>query len=247
MHDPAFNSVENQALLAVCARKTIRTAAIIGIIWGIINLVIGFFAIQATKLNAGILFLGLLMLGAGIEALRKPSLRSLLSEGVISLLLLGWNAGIAILNARAGYADHINGHSLIFPALAAAVFFRQYVRLGHLKDQIEAMDQSRVAEASALCKQLFKTKLKDTPDVAQESRKRCRLRLMADSVFCAQRNLTSAFHLSREDFRQCVPNPEKKRIRVVVRHPLGKLTYAFDRKNSDKIKNWLGASSSQIA
>jgi hypothetical protein len=24
-----------------------------------------------------------------------------------------------------------------------------------------------------------------------------------------------------------------------VRHPLGKLSYAFDKKNSDKIKGWL--------
>jgi hypothetical protein len=29
--DPLFNSTENQALLVVCARKTIRDAAILGI------------------------------------------------------------------------------------------------------------------------------------------------------------------------------------------------------------------------
>jgi len=40
--DPVFNSTENQALLVVCARKTIRHAAILGIVWGAINLVIGF-------------------------------------------------------------------------------------------------------------------------------------------------------------------------------------------------------------
>jgi hypothetical protein len=28
---------------------------------------------------------------------------------------------------------------------------------------------------------------------------------------------------------------------VVVHHPLGKVTYAFDKKNSEKIKGWLGA------
>ena len=55
VHDPVFDSTENQALLVVCARKTIRRAAILGIVWGAINLVIGFFAIQATPLNAGIL------------------------------------------------------------------------------------------------------------------------------------------------------------------------------------------------
>jgi hypothetical protein len=26
----------------------------------------------------------------------------------------------------------------------------------------------------------------------------------------------------------------------MVRHPLGKISYGFDRKNSDKIKAWLG-------
>src|SRR6266480_2130326 len=28
---------------------------------------------------------------------------------------------------------------------------------------------------------------------------------------------------------------------LVVRHPLGKLSYAFDKKNSEKIKSWLGS------
>jgi hypothetical protein len=43
------------------------------------------------------------------------------------------------------------------------------------------------------------------------------------------------------NFQACITDPSRKRIRVVVRHPLGKMTYAFDRKNSDKIKGWLGA------
>ena len=144
MDDTAFKSVENQALLALCARKTIRTAAILGIIWGCINLVIGVVAVQANPLNAGILVLGLLMLGAGISAIRNPSHKSLRTEALISVLLLCWNVGIAVINARAGYASHINGHALIFPAIAAVVFFRQYERLGHIKEQIETMDGSRL-------------------------------------------------------------------------------------------------------
>jgi hypothetical protein len=68
---------------------------------------------------------------------------------------------------------------------------------------------------------------------------------MTDSVFCAQRNLARAFHMSRENFKRCIPDTSKKRIRVVVRHPLGKLTYAFDKKNSDKIKGWLSAPAPQ--
>jgi hypothetical protein len=240
-HDPVFDSTENQALLVVCARKTIRTAAIVGIIWGCINLGIGFFAVQANPLNVGILVLGLLMLGAGLNAVRKPSLHSLLTEAFISLLLLSWNVGIAVINARAGYADHINGHSLIWPAIAAIVFFRQYSKLGHLKEAIGAMDHTVVKEAATLCKQLFKSKLKQCPDIAEESRRRCRIRLMTDSVFCVQRNLSSAFHMSRENFQQCIHDINKKRLRIVVRHPLGKLSLAFNQKNSDKIRGWLTA------
>src|ERR1700730_17593221 len=128
-HDPVFNSTENQALLAVCARKTIRNAAIFGIVWGAINLVIGFFDVQANVLNAGILVLGLLMFGAGVTALYKPSLHSLLNEAVVSVLLLCWNIGIAIVNVRSGHVDHVNGHGFVWPLIAAIVFFRQYNRL----------------------------------------------------------------------------------------------------------------------
>jgi hypothetical protein len=241
IHDPVFDSTENQALLVVCARKTIRTAAIAGIVWGGINLVIGFFAVQANPLNAGILALGLLMFGTGVTAMRRPTLHSLLSEALVSVLLLCWNVGIVVINARAGNPDHIGGgHGLIWPAIAAVVFLRQYLKLGHLKDAISAMDHKMVKEASTLCKQLFKSKLKQSPDIVQASSKRYRARLMNDSIFCAQKNVSRAFHMSREHFRQCIRDLGKKRLRVVVRHPLGKIAYGFDKKNSDKIKGWLG-------
>jgi len=239
VHDPVFDSTENQALLVVCARKTIRRAAILGIVWGAINLVIGFFAIQATPLNAGILVLGLLMLGAGVTALNKPSIHSLLSEAAVSVLLLCWNIGIAIFNARSGYGDHVNGHGLIWSAIAAIIFFRQYQRLSHLKEAIASMDHAKMKEASDLCKQLFKSRLKQSPDLVEASSRRYRLQLMSKSVFCAQRNLSQAFHMSCENFKQCIRDLDKKRLRVVVRHPLGKIAYAFDKKNSDKIKGWL--------
>src|SRR6266550_1998433 len=233
-HDPVFDSAQNQALLVVCARKTIRNAAVLGTVWGAINLVLG--------LNAGIFILGLLMLGAGIMALKKPSLHSLFGEAVVSALLLCWNVGITIFNVRAGYGDHVNGHGLIWPLIAAIVFFRQYKRLGHLKESIATMDQATVKEAAGLCKQLFKSKLKQSPDIVQTTSKRYRLRLMSDSVLCVQRNLATAFSLNRTDFQQCILNTDKKCLRVVVRHPLGRLNYAFDKKNSEKIKNWLGSS-----
>jgi hypothetical protein len=199
---------------------------------------------QADPLNFGILALAILMLGTGIAALRRPSLGALLSEAIVSALLLCWNIGITVLNLRAGIPG-AEGHGLILQAIAAAVFFRQYKRLGHLKEAIAVLDNAKLKEASGLCKQLFKTKLKHSPDVAESSGRRCRLRLMSDSVFGAQRNLTRAFHMTRPIFQQCIPDLSKRRLRIVVRHPLGKIIYVFDRKNSEKIKGWLNQTSMQ--
>lgn len=241
-HDPVFDSAQNQALLVVCARKTIRNAAVLGIVWGVINLVLGFHAMQVMALNAGIFILGLLMFGVGTMALNKPSLHILLAEAVVSALLLCWNVGITIFNVRAGYGDHVNGHGLIWPLIAAIVFFRQYKRLGHLKDAIASMDHVTVKEATEACKQLFKSKLKESSDIVQTTSKRCRLRLMSDSVLCVQRNLATAFSLDRAHFHQCIKNADKKCLRVVVHHPLGKLNYAFDKRTSERIKSWLGVS-----
>jgi hypothetical protein len=238
-YDSVFDSTENQALLAVCARKTIRTAAIAGVVWGAINLVIGFFAVQVNPLNAGILILAVLMFGAGVTAIRKPTLHSLLAEAVVSLLLLVWNVGITVMNVSTGHADHVDSHGLILPIIAALIFFRQYARLGHIRDTISGIDHSLVKEAATLCKQLFKSKLRQSPDVVQATSKRYRVRLMNDSIFCAQRNLRHAFHMSREHFLNCIAHPERKRLRVVVRHPLGKIACGFDKKNSEKIKQWL--------
>lgn len=242
-HDPFFDSAQNQALLVVCARKTIRNAAILGTVWGAINLVFGFFAMRFMALNAGIFILGLLMFGMGITALKKPSLNSLRSEAWVSALLLFWNVGITIFNVRAGYSDHVNGHALIWPLLAAIVFFRQYKRLGHLRDAIASMDHVTVKEATDVCKRLFNSKLKGSSDIVQTTSKRYRLRLMSDSVLCVQRNLATAFSLNRADFRLCIRDTEKKCLRILVHHPLGKLNYGFDKKNSEKIKTWLRASS----
>jgi hypothetical protein len=129
-YDPLFDSPENQALLVVCARKTIRNAAIVGIIWGVINLVVGAAAVQANPLNVGLLALACLMLGTGLLALARPSLHALLGEAVVSVLLLCWNIGVTVLNARAG-AGTPSGHGLIWPLVAAVIFFREYVKLGH--------------------------------------------------------------------------------------------------------------------
>jgi hypothetical protein len=245
-HDSLFDSSENQALLVVCARKTIRNAAIGGIVWGAINLLVGVAAVQVNLLNIGLIALAGLMLGTGIAALAKPSLYALLAEAIVSVLLLSWNLSATVLNMRAGAPD-ISFHGVILPLLAAIVFFKQYLKLGHLKDAIRAMKRDTLKEATGLCKELFKSKVKTCPDIAEASARRCRVRLMNDAIFCVQRNLARAFYMNRAHFQGCILDPNRKKLRVVVRHPLGKLTYAFDKKNSEKIKNWLGAPKTQTS
>src|SRR5437762_7123953 len=100
--DPFFSLTENQSLLVICARKKIRNAAMLGIVWGVFNFIFGYFAIRFNPLNAGLIFLGLVMLATGVTALRKPSLHCLLAEGFVAALLFVWNFGITILNASAG-------------------------------------------------------------------------------------------------------------------------------------------------
>ncbi|MGB8340118.1 MAG: hypothetical protein WCE51_00895 [Chthoniobacterales bacterium] len=245
-HDPVFDSTENRALLVVCARRTIRTAAIAGIVWGGINLALGFVTVRINPLNLGLVALALLMLATGVTALTKPSLHALLAEAFVSLLLLVWNIGITALNVRVGGTSHVNGHGFIFPLIAAVAFFQQYRKLGHLKEAIATMDKKTVAEASKVCKELFKARIKTSPDVAEASSRRCRIRFMKDSVFCAQRNLARAFHMSMANFQRSITDPKGKTIRVVVQHPLGKVTYAFDKKNSEKIRGWLGSPAASL-
>jgi hypothetical protein len=180
------------------------------------------------------------MLGTGILALTKPSLHALLAAAVVSTLLLFWNLSVLALNIMAGGPSGFGG-GFIMPLIFAVFFFRQYLKLQHLKDAISAMDGGTVKEATALCKQLFKSKLKESPDIAEASSRRCRMRFMSGAVFCAQRNLAAAFYMNRANFQGCIPDLNRKKLRVVVRHPLGKLTYAFDKKNSENIKGWLGA------
>jgi hypothetical protein len=245
--DPSFDSKENQALLVVCARKTIRNTGIAAIVWGVINLGIGYVGIQVSILNVFALGLALMMLGTGVFALTKPSLHALLAAAVVSTLLLFWNISVMALNMMAGATGSGVGGGFVVPMIVAIVFFKQYLKLHHLKDEIRAMDSKVVKEAAGLCKQLFKSQLKESPDIAEASSRRCRMRFMSGAVFCAQRNLMRAFYLNRENFQQCIKDTNKKRIRVVVRHPLGKLTYAFDKKNSEKIKGWLGSPAAQTS
>ncbi len=87
-----------------------------------------------------------------------------------------------------------------------------------------------------MCRELLKKKIKVELEIAEAVGKRCRVQFMSDSVFCVQKGLTRAFHLRVEEFRNGLKDVNAKKLALVVNHPLGKLTYAFDKKNSEKIK-----------
>jgi hypothetical protein len=242
---PAFESTENRFLLVIGARKTMRNAGTIGVIWGVLNFGIGIVAMKYNAINGGMVLLGVIMLTAGIYTLLRPSLNTLLVEALVSALLFAWNVGIAFLNGMSGHASQPNLHGLIFPLIAAVALFNQYRKLGHLKEAISAMDPLAVKKATSACKEMFREKLKAKNDIVEASSKRCRVRLLGDRVFCAQRNLNRAFHMDLPTFRACITNPAGKKLQFSVNHPLG--TVRYDKKNSEILKSWFGGVASGVS
>ena len=95
-YDAWFDTDENKTLLAICARKLISNIGIGGIIWGLINIGVGIVSVQVMLINVGVLILGVIMLGTGVQALKSPSLRILLVQTIVTVLLLAWNVGMSI-------------------------------------------------------------------------------------------------------------------------------------------------------
>ena len=236
-YDPLFDTVENKTLLAICARKLIKNIGVGGVIWGLINIGFGLTALDVADINIGLVILGGLMLLVGFQALKKPSLGVLLAETIVALLLFIWNLGIFIYNTKVG-AD-VAPRGLIFPIIIAITFFRQYLKLGHVRDQIATLDPGQVKRMKQMCKMLLKKKLKDEPAIVQTTFPPSRAELLDDKAFFIQKNLMRAFVCSKEDLRNALAKPEAKSLLVNFAHPLGPLKYQFDKKNSDKLNNWL--------
>ena len=153
-YDMFFDTDENKTLTAICIRRLIRNIGIGGIIWGVINLIIGIAAIQVTMLNIGILILGVMMLITGVQALRKPSFEVLKAETLVSGLLFLWNLGISVFNIM--LIGSFEPRGLIFPLIIAVVMFKYYRRLGYLREQIESVEPEKVRQAKQMCNALVK-------------------------------------------------------------------------------------------
>ncbi len=239
--DRLFNTDENKVLISICARKLISQIGIGAIFWGVINIILGIASIHLSNLNIVLLILGVLMLGTGIKALIRPSLGILLTEAIVAIGLFAWNLAVSIIEYRADNLFEIR--HLIPPLIFAAVFVVYYCRLGHLRKQIASIEPEKIKEAGRACKALLKKRIKNEPSVVQTKDSRCRAQLMDEKTFFIQRNMRRAFVGSKEDIREAVQNPDSKRLKLSFKHPLGRLKYQFDRKNSEKLKNWLGIKS----
>jgi len=161
----------------------------------------------------------------------------LLSETIVSVLLFLWNLGISILNANAGGAADARG--LVLPLVAAGVMANYYHKLGHLRQLIAGVAPEKIKATKLLCKALGKRKLKDEPRLVETSNRRCRVQLLDGRAFVMQRDLLRAFVVLKADLRQAVAKADARSLKLQFNHPVGKLTYQFDRKNSDKLKSWL--------
>lgn len=238
-HDTWFDTDENRALMAVCTRRQIRGIGVGGVIWGLLNLLVGLAVAQFALINVGIAVLGGLMLGTGVQALRRPTLGILLTETWVTVLLVFWNLGMAVFNMSLGAPLEIRG--VILPAVVAATLARQYRKLGPLRELIANIRSDQVATIKSMCKTLLRAKLKKEPMVVAARGGRCRVRLLDDRAFFAQRDLLRSFVCSRNELFGAILKPDAKCWTAEFNHPLGKIRYYYDRRNTDKLRAWLAA------
>lgn len=232
-----FDTNENQALLAICARKLIKNVGVGSLVWGVINIVAGILAMQVTLLNVGILMLGLLMLGSGLYALVAPSLWALLAATITAVLLFLWNVGISVLNYFAAGTFDFRG--LIFPVIIALAFASEYRKLRPLREQIVQVKTEEIKNAQLVCKHLNAKKVKQEPLLAQTSDGKCRVQLFPEKAFFVQKDLMRAFIAPRESVRNVIDRFDAPSLKMKIAHPMGDLKYSFDRKNSEKFRVWL--------
>lgn len=236
-YDEWFDTETNKALTAICTRKLIRNIGIGGILWGVLNIGLGVAFLLIDPINIGIVLLGGMMLFVGTQALRAPSLNTLRMETIAALLLFVWNVSMAIYNQIHGGIFEIRG--IIFPLIIAGTMSKHYVKLKHLETHIETIEQDKVKTTHQMCKTLIKKKLKHHPSLIETTNKRCRAQLMKDEACFVQRDLLRAFVSTKQQLKKTIVNQNAKRLSLHINHPVSKLKYQFNKKNSEKIRIWL--------
>ena len=237
-YEPWFDRHENKVLLAICARRIIRRFSLGAIIWGAINALVGLAVVAVDLTGAGPLVLGIIMIATGVRARKNPSLKSFFSATVLNLLLFAWNLSMTILILVA--AGVFDPRGLVVPLIIAVSFYRHYRGLAHIEGLIDSVTEDDMKKAAGVCRELLKKKARKDPTIIQTSdiQRRCRAQLLPDRAFFVQRDMTRAFVAGREDVASVIVKPSATRLRMHIKHPLGKLRYYFGRKSSDRIRAW---------
>ncbi|MDQ7778214.1 MAG: hypothetical protein RDV41_00700 [Planctomycetota bacterium] len=239
-HDPIFDTDENKVLLAIATRKQISRIGYGGIGWGLINIAIGVVYLRLSTLNVGLIALGVLMFGAGVHALRVPTIGILFNEALVASALFFWNFTISVRNSTLGSGGDTFFY-LVLPAIIATTLFRQYYVLRPVAPHVAAVERGLIKATEQMCAELWKKKLKKEPLVAVDTNGAFRTQLMPDRALVVQRYFTHLFIALKNDVRAATAEPGAKKLKMTFRHPLGALKLGFDKKNSEKIKVWFAA------
>jgi len=167
-YDPLFDSDENRTLLAICTRRLIRSIGSGGVAWGILNTALGIATLRLHILNAGVAILGVMILGVGVQALLRPSIAVLLSETIVTVVLLLWNAGMMIYEYLLfGIIEPV---SAIVSLIVASSFAKFYFKLRHLGPLIAEVDAAEIKATRQICKKLLAAKLKNDPSIVEANK-----------------------------------------------------------------------------
>jgi hypothetical protein len=161
--------LQHAADYQVCARN-LRYSGIGDIVWGIILAVVGWSMLRANPLNATLFILAALLLTIGIWITAKPSPIGMIYDGVVYLILAGWNILVLYLNNRAGAKPFGTNLPII---IVAQIIWGVYRIVGYQKFARAAAMQPSAASLKwlgDLTKATLKTKSTNSPDVIQFTR-----------------------------------------------------------------------------
>jgi len=240
-----FDTEQNNALLAICTRQSIKRIGIAGVVWGCINLLLGVVAVSQNILNVGLVMLALLVILSGVYALVRRTLGAILFAAIVCVLLVLWNIGVTILNVVLADQSPAGIVGIIIVIAVAFFFFKQYSRLRPLRKVIASLNSEEIRRAKELTRSIMKAKLKENPDIVLATQKsfwgrgKCRIRLMEQQAFFTKRNLSHAFVMPKEAMRSAIPDLTSGKFKFVVNHPVEKISYRIGKKDTEKIRNWL--------
>jgi len=232
-----FKTDENRALTAICAREYIRRIGVGSIALGMLNLATGAWALQHTGANMILIALGALLVATGGHALLRPSIRAVGLATAITFGLLLWQVLALALNIF--LKDFFSPAPVILTAMALSVLLLCLLKLQPARREIEEMRPRDVEAGKRLCREVLRGNSKEESTIIRSMDGRCKTSLMADRALFVQRDMMRAFVQPKQAVREAIRRPESSKLVLRFAHPLGKVTYRFNRANSQKLKVWL--------